>query len=99
MADRRRLRSVRAGLAVIAAAMRTFAGFGWRSEAYEFVTDRPAFDLLMGGPQARLALEAGAPLDEACPEFEQAPRALARRTAGLLLYKRERGPLAAAGAR
>lgn len=31
--------------------------FGWRSEAYEFVTDRPAIDLLTGGPEFRCMLE------------------------------------------
>ncbi len=97
--DRRRLRSVRAGLAVIAAAMATFDGFAWRSEAYEFVTDRPAFDLLMGGPHARKTLEGRAPLDDACADFEAAAAALARRTAGHLLYPRQGGALANGGVR
>lgn len=35
------------------------AAFGWRSEAYEFVTDRPAIDLLVGGSEYREALESG----------------------------------------
>ena len=33
--------------------------FAWRAEAYEFVTDRPAIDLLAGGPVLRRALDAG----------------------------------------
>jgi len=36
----------------------------WRTETYEFVSDRPAIDLLTGGPEFRLAVEAGTPLDE-----------------------------------
>jgi uncharacterized protein YbbC (DUF1343 family) len=40
----------------------------WRREAYEFVTDRPAIDLLTGGPDCRVALAAGGaspgPLDD-----------------------------------
>ena len=34
--------------------------FGWRREPYEFVSDRPAIDLLTGGPELRQALESGA---------------------------------------
>ncbi len=33
--------------------------FGWRREPYEFVSDRPAIDLLSGGPELREALESG----------------------------------------
>ena len=33
--------------------------FAWRSEPYEFVDDRPAIDLLSGGPELRTALESG----------------------------------------
>ena len=33
--------------------------FGWRREPYEFVSDRPAIDLLTGGPELREALESG----------------------------------------
>lgn len=39
-------------------------GFSWRAEPYEFVSDRSAIDLLTGGPEYRLALEAGAALDD-----------------------------------
>ncbi len=35
----------------------------WRTEEYEFVTDRPAIDLLTGGPEFREAVDAGQPLD------------------------------------
>ena len=36
----------------------------WRTEVYEFVSDRPAIDLLTGGPEAREAITAGDGLDE-----------------------------------
>lgn len=36
----------------------------WRTEAYEFVSDRPAIDLLTGGPEFRDAVDRAAPLDE-----------------------------------
>ena len=93
--DRRRLRSVRAGVGIIAAAMDTFGdAFGWRTEAYEFVTDRPAFDLLMGGPHARRVLRSSADVDAACAGFDEAGQALGRRTRGLLLYPRGGGVFA-----
>jgi uncharacterized protein YbbC (DUF1343 family) len=36
----------------------------WRTEAYEFVADRPAIDLLTGGPELRAAVDDGASLDD-----------------------------------
>src|SRR5262249_4981465 len=38
--------------------------FSWRVEPYEFVCDRPAIDLLTGGPEFRMALDARQDLDE-----------------------------------
>jgi uncharacterized protein YbbC (DUF1343 family) len=35
----------------------------WRTEAYEFVSDRPAIDLLTGGPEFRAAVDRGASID------------------------------------
>ena len=37
--------------------------FAWRDDAYEFVEDVPAFDLLCGTDQVRKGIEAGRPLD------------------------------------
>ncbi len=37
--------------------------FSWRREAYEFVSDRPAIDLLAGGPELRRALDSGRGFD------------------------------------
>ena len=36
----------------------------WRTEVYEFVSDRPAIDLLTGGPELRKAVDEGASLQE-----------------------------------
>lgn len=60
--DRASFLPVRTGLAVLAA-MRELSGtrFAWRTEEYEFVSDRPAIDLLFGSARERLTLEAGAP--------------------------------------
>jgi uncharacterized protein YbbC (DUF1343 family) len=35
----------------------------WRTETYEFVSDRPAIDLLTGGPELRTAIDEEAPMD------------------------------------
>lgn len=59
--DRAAFRPVLTGLAFVAAAREQDpARFRWRTEAYEFVSDRLAFDLLAGGTGWREALEAGA---------------------------------------
>ena len=53
-------RPVRTGLELLAAARELAPeAFSWRREPYEFVSDRPAIDLLAGGPGWRQALEAG----------------------------------------
>jgi uncharacterized protein YbbC (DUF1343 family) len=36
----------------------------WRTEPYEFVSDRPAIDLLTGGPELRAAIDEGASLED-----------------------------------
>jgi uncharacterized protein YbbC (DUF1343 family) len=38
--------------------------FAWRAEAYEFVTDRPAIDLLTGSDEVRIALDANLDFEE-----------------------------------
>ena len=40
----------------------------WRTEVYEFVSDRPAIDLLTGGAEFRTAVDRGASLDEVLAE-------------------------------
>jgi len=58
--DPRALRSYALYLRAIAA-VRAQAGdaFRWRTETYEYVSDRPAIDLLTGGPEYRAAVDAG----------------------------------------
>ena len=43
--------------------------FRFRTERYEYVDDIPAFDLLTGSAEARLAIEAGAPAAEVARRF------------------------------
>ena len=58
----------------------------WRSEPYEFVADRPAIDLLAGGPWLRAAVEAQAPLAELLAAQEPARRAFIARRRPFLRY-------------
>lgn len=52
-------------LRMLAAALRPIdPAERWRTEEYEFVTDRPAIDLLTGGPEAREAIDAGDSLED-----------------------------------
>ncbi len=53
-------RSYRTGVELLRAFARIAPrAFGWRRAAYEFVTDRPAIDLLTGGSECRTALDRG----------------------------------------
>jgi uncharacterized protein YbbC (DUF1343 family) len=57
--DERVFRSYGVYLRILLAMRELWPAFGWRSDAYEFVRDRPAFDLLTGGPEARTAIDRG----------------------------------------
>jgi uncharacterized protein YbbC (DUF1343 family) len=63
--DRDRFRPYEAYVRLLAAVRRLCPeGFGLRPDAYEFVTDRPALDLLAGGSELRTALGEGDGLEE-----------------------------------
>ncbi|MEM6792790.1 MAG: DUF1343 domain-containing protein [Acidobacteriota bacterium] len=56
----REVRAFRWGIELIRLVREHFPeAFAWRAEPYEFVSDRPAIDLLTGGDAYRLALEEG----------------------------------------
>jgi len=79
--------SVRTGLAVVIEARRQGgSAFRWRAEAYEFVTDIPAFDLLCGNGRVRQAVEDGGELEEVARLLEGAEAAFLERRAPHLLY-------------
>jgi uncharacterized protein YbbC (DUF1343 family) len=90
--DRRRVRSYHLYLRLIAEAARLSAGvFKWRSEPYEFVSDRPAIDLLTGGPEFRTLADAAMSRDPRALEAwlaqdEQAAQAFAAQRRAFLLY-------------
>jgi len=73
-------------IAAIARAHR--ADFAFRREPYEFVSDRPAFDLLTGGPELREAIEAGADVREILDRDAGAVAAFGERRRPWLLYPR-----------
>ena len=60
--------------------------FRWRTEPYEFVSDRPAIDLLTGGDEIRLGIEAGASLAELRATWSAGEAAFAERRRVGLLY-------------
>jgi len=58
--DAAAFRSYRTGVALLATVRRLAPDlFAWRQAPYEFVTDRPAIDLLTGGADCREAIETG----------------------------------------
>jgi uncharacterized protein YbbC (DUF1343 family) len=84
--DRAAFRPVRTGLAVLAALKPLAPGFAWRTETYEFVSDRPAIDLLFGSDRERQALDAGAPWRDIAAAWDAEEAEFAARRAGFLLY-------------
>ncbi len=85
--DPRVFRSYALYLRLIAQARRRCAGaFAWRTEPYEFVTDRPAIDLLTGGPEFRSLVEADLPIDEWLAHDDAAAQAFGAERSVDLLY-------------
>lgn len=62
--DRDAFDSFLAGVALLKHCRRLFPEFAWRTEPYEFVSDRLAIDLLGGGSRLREQIDAGADLGE-----------------------------------
>ena len=61
--------------------------FKWRTETYEFVSDRLAIDLLAGTAKYRELVEAGGNVDEWVAEWEEPLREFARLRDEFLLYR------------
>ena len=62
------------------------AALEWRREAYEFVADRPAIDLLSGDTSLRLALEAGMEPDSWIASWTDDEESFRAECAEILLY-------------
>jgi uncharacterized protein YbbC (DUF1343 family) len=61
--------------------------FKWRTETYEFVSDRLAIDLLAGSARYREIIESGGNIDEWVRDWEDPLREFARQRAEFLMYK------------
>jgi uncharacterized protein YbbC (DUF1343 family) len=85
--DREAFRPLRTSL-VLLAALRELSGprFAWRTEPYEFVSDRLAIDLLFGSDRERRALEGGRSPGELLGIWEQEEETFRRRRQPFLLY-------------
>ncbi len=79
--DRSAFLPLRTGIALFQALYELGQGgtFAWREDAYEFVEDVPAFDLLCGTDQVRQGIEAGWPLDRLLEGFEAQAREFIKR--------------------
>ena len=86
---RRAVRSLRTTVAILQA-VRRLAGeaFALRTEPYEFVSDRPALDLLAGGPFLRQALDDGTAVEALLEREERNRRSFAERRRPFLRYSR-----------
>ncbi len=81
-------RPFRTGLAaVVHARAQDPARFAWRTEAYEFVSSVPAFDLLCGSSRERRAIEAGETVSDMAAAFAPEEAGFTRRRAAYLLYR------------
>jgi len=84
---RRSFKPLRTGVACLLNLRRLWPeAFAWRSEAYEFVRDIPAIDLLAGGPWLRRGLERDATLEELTAPWAESEALFEQRRAPHLLY-------------
>jgi uncharacterized protein YbbC (DUF1343 family) len=58
----------------------------WRTRKYEFVDDKPAIDILAGGPELRLGIDAGHSLDALAATWRPAEQAFVAERTRWLLY-------------
>jgi uncharacterized protein YbbC (DUF1343 family) len=80
-------RPYRCGIELLAACREVApAAFRWRAEPYEFVSDRPAIDLLTGGAEFRVALDTGRGLAEWLAGWSVDEAAFREERAEILLY-------------
>jgi uncharacterized protein YbbC (DUF1343 family) len=59
----------------------------WRTEEYEYVTDRPAIDLLTGGPEFRQLVDRGESIDGFVEDERRGAEAFAEARREYLLYR------------
>jgi uncharacterized protein YbbC (DUF1343 family) len=87
VSDRTTFRPYRTGVAILRELWSVGGdAFAWRSEPYEFVSNRPAIDLLTGGNAVRLGIERAATPEEIFATWLKAERAFVERRRPFLLY-------------
>lgn len=85
--DREAFRPVITGIAVIKAFHDLYPGeFRWQDAPYEYVFDRPAFDVIAGGSTLREQIERGASVAEIAASWEADEAKFAEMRAPHLLY-------------
>lgn len=83
-------RSYRAGIELLDEVYRLDPErFEWREKPYEFVADRPAIDLLTGGPECREAIESGEGLKDWIASWAADEREFREERREILLYPEE----------
>ncbi len=88
--DRTLFQPYRCGVAIVRALHALYSPtFQWRTEPYEFVSDRLAIDLLTGGEDVRTGIERGCSLAELEATWMPAQLAFAERRRSCLLYPPE----------
>jgi uncharacterized protein YbbC (DUF1343 family) len=86
--DRAAFRPYRTGISLLHAVRHLYPdAFAWRAQAYEFVADIPAIDLLTGSPQVREVIDRQQPLEALEANFAEAEAAFRRRREPYLLYR------------
>jgi len=88
VADAQKVRSYALYLRAIAAIRNAApSDFAFRTEPYEYVSDRPAIDLLTGGPEFRAVCDRTDALEDYLAAQDEPVRAFAQRREGWLLYR------------
>lgn len=86
--DRQAFRPLLTGIAIFRAAYQQGgAHFSWREDAYEFVEDVPAFDLLCGTDAVRKGIEGGASLSSLVDGFDRDAQRFISKRQPYLLYE------------
>ncbi len=86
--DRNKLKPYCTGIAILWSLHALYAekGFAWRKDAYEFVVDTPAIDLLTGGSQVREGIVRQVPLSELMEWVDEPPTTFLRQRRPYLIY-------------
>lgn len=85
--DRWAVRSLRLSIALLCSARQLAPEqLGWRTEAYEYVTDRLAIDLLFGSARPRRAIDAGVAAEDIVASFTADEQSFVERRRDWLLY-------------